>query len=424
MSTPNPVNLLDFDVNSLVAWFAGLGEKPVPRPPGDALDASRGCDDFDAMTDVAKSLRAKLKDLAVIRPPVPVRDRSRPTARAKWLLDVGNANAVETVFIPDQPRHCACPRQAGCALDCAFCSPASGASTATCRPPKSSASSGWPTSSRRGAGRRRGTPRTSQGRRGQRPHHQQRGDDGRGANRSPTSLTSSPRCASCSTTTPTACRAAGSVSIPLPASCRRWTACATMSGGAGGVAACLNDALRDRLVPINPEIPAAQARRLPALPRRAPRDFRHLRVRDAPEASKRATRTLANSSRWCAARRCKFNLVRWPLPGLRRSLARGRIRRFAGILIDAGIVTTTRRPVATMSTLRAASSPARSGQDAAYHAPASTEGEHAVKSTLAPVVAGGGARARRLRGCPAYPPGRPRSAGRCRHQPATPTPTP
>ena len=29
MSTSNPVNLLDFDVDGLVAWFAGLGEKPL-----------------------------------------------------------------------------------------------------------------------------------------------------------------------------------------------------------------------------------------------------------------------------------------------------------------------------------------------------------------------------------------------------------
>jgi 23S rRNA (adenine2503-C2)-methyltransferase len=45
------------------------------------------------------------------------------TARAKFLIDVGNGNAVETVFIPEDDRGTLCvSTQAGCALDCAFCS--------------------------------------------------------------------------------------------------------------------------------------------------------------------------------------------------------------------------------------------------------------------------------------------------------------
>ncbi|HRG72051.1 MAG TPA: 23S rRNA (adenine(2503)-C(2))-methyltransferase RlmN, partial [Thauera aminoaromatica] len=123
MSTPNPVNLLDFDVDGLVAWFAGLGEKPFRARQVMRWMHHEGCDDFDAMTDVAKSLRAKLKDLAVIRPPVPVRDSISADGTRKWLLDVGNANAVETVFIPETSRGTLCvSSQAGCALDCAFCS--------------------------------------------------------------------------------------------------------------------------------------------------------------------------------------------------------------------------------------------------------------------------------------------------------------
>ena len=41
----------------------------------------------------------------------------------KWLLDVGAGNAIETVFIPEDDRGTLCvSSQAGCALDCAFCS--------------------------------------------------------------------------------------------------------------------------------------------------------------------------------------------------------------------------------------------------------------------------------------------------------------
>ena len=123
MSTSNPVNLLDFDVDGLVAWFAGLGEKPFRARQVMRWMHHEGCDDFDAMTDVAKSLRAKLKDIAVIRPPVPVRDSISADGTRKWLLDVGNANAVETVFIPETSRGTLCvSSQAGCAVGCRFCS--------------------------------------------------------------------------------------------------------------------------------------------------------------------------------------------------------------------------------------------------------------------------------------------------------------
>jgi 23S rRNA (adenine2503-C2)-methyltransferase len=41
----------------------------------------------------------------------------------KWLLDVGNGNAIESVFIPETNRGTLCiSSQAGCALDCSFCS--------------------------------------------------------------------------------------------------------------------------------------------------------------------------------------------------------------------------------------------------------------------------------------------------------------
>ncbi|MBP6762615.1 MAG: radical SAM protein, partial [Thauera sp.] len=125
MSTPPaaPVNLLDFDVDGLVAWFAGLGEKPFRARQVMRWMHREGCDDFDAMTDVAKSLRAKLKERALIRPPLAVRDSVSSDGTRKWLLDVGNANAVETVFIPETRRGTLCvSSQAGCALDCAFCS--------------------------------------------------------------------------------------------------------------------------------------------------------------------------------------------------------------------------------------------------------------------------------------------------------------
>ena len=118
-----PVNLLDFDVDGLVEWFASRGEKPFRARQVLRWMHRFGVDDFDAMTDVAKSLRAKLADEACIRAPAPLRDSVSADGTRKWLLDVGTGNAVETVFIPEANRGTLCvSSQAGCALDCAFCS--------------------------------------------------------------------------------------------------------------------------------------------------------------------------------------------------------------------------------------------------------------------------------------------------------------
>ena len=68
------VNLLDFDADGLTAWFDRLGEKPFRARQVLRWMHRAGCDDFAQMTDVAKSLRARLADLAEVRGPQPVRD--------------------------------------------------------------------------------------------------------------------------------------------------------------------------------------------------------------------------------------------------------------------------------------------------------------------------------------------------------------
>ncbi|MDZ4315288.1 MAG: 23S rRNA (adenine(2503)-C(2))-methyltransferase RlmN [Azonexus sp.] len=116
-------NLLDFDAEGLTAWFAEQGEKPFRAKQVLRWMHRSGVADFDAMTDIAKSLREKLKATAVIAPPTVVSDKVSEDGTRKFLIDVGNGNAVETVFIPEAERGTLCvSTQAGCALDCAFCS--------------------------------------------------------------------------------------------------------------------------------------------------------------------------------------------------------------------------------------------------------------------------------------------------------------
>ena len=117
------INLLDFDAADLTAFFAEHGEKPFRAKQVLRWMHRFGQSDFDAMTDIAKSLREKLKVVASVTPPAIVSDKLSDDGTRKFLFDVGGGNAVETVFIPEDDRGTLCvSTQAGCALDCSFCS--------------------------------------------------------------------------------------------------------------------------------------------------------------------------------------------------------------------------------------------------------------------------------------------------------------
>ncbi|HJV73781.1 MAG TPA: 23S rRNA (adenine(2503)-C(2))-methyltransferase RlmN [Noviherbaspirillum sp.] len=116
-------NLLDLDPAQLVAYCGELGEKPFRAKQLQRWIHQFGASDFDAMTDLAKSLRDKLKTRATISAPLVISDHTSADGTRKWLLDVGQGNAVETVFIPEENRGTLCiSTQAGCAVNCRFCS--------------------------------------------------------------------------------------------------------------------------------------------------------------------------------------------------------------------------------------------------------------------------------------------------------------
>jgi len=117
------VNLLDFTLPRLTEWFATLGEKPFRAKQLFQWIHQRGVAEFDSMTDLAKSLREKLKDIAEVRPPAILSEHRSADGTVKWLFDVGVGNGIETVFIPEDDRGTLCvSSQVGCALDCKFCS--------------------------------------------------------------------------------------------------------------------------------------------------------------------------------------------------------------------------------------------------------------------------------------------------------------
>jgi len=117
------VNLLDFNQEQLAEYFQGLGEKPFRAKQLMRWIHHFGVNDFEQMTDIAKSLREKLAKEACIVPPTVSLEQVSQDGTRKWLIDTGAGNSIETVFIPEDERGTLCiSSQVGCALECTFCS--------------------------------------------------------------------------------------------------------------------------------------------------------------------------------------------------------------------------------------------------------------------------------------------------------------
>jgi 23S rRNA (adenine2503-C2)-methyltransferase len=116
-------NLLDLDAAGLEAFVSGLGEKAFRARQLLRWIHRRGASEFAAMTDLARSFRERLEAEASVIAPAVISDSTSADGTRKWLLDVGRGNAIETVFIPEDDRGTLCvSSQAGCAMNCLFCS--------------------------------------------------------------------------------------------------------------------------------------------------------------------------------------------------------------------------------------------------------------------------------------------------------------
>ncbi|MBM7423233.1 23S rRNA (adenine(2503)-C(2))-methyltransferase RlmN [Spongiibacter marinus] len=117
------VNLLGMTRSKMETWLVSIGEKPFRAQQILKWIHHSGVDDFEQMSNLGKALRAKLGELAEIRPPKVVRQLDSKDGTRKWAIEVGGNNLVETVFIPDGQRGTLCvSSQVGCSLDCSFCS--------------------------------------------------------------------------------------------------------------------------------------------------------------------------------------------------------------------------------------------------------------------------------------------------------------
>ena len=116
-------NLLEFNLRELTKYIAPYGHKPYRAKQLLKWIYKVGQKDFNLMTDLSKSFRQELSEIAQIKTPQIHLDHLSSDGTRKWLLDVGAKNGIEAVFIPEKDRGTLCiSSQVGCALECTFCS--------------------------------------------------------------------------------------------------------------------------------------------------------------------------------------------------------------------------------------------------------------------------------------------------------------
>lgn len=126
LATTGPVgampHLLGLDRAGLVALLREWGESPFRASQILQWLHQRQVDDFAAMSNISKALRARLMAETCWDEPEVIADQLARDGTRKWLLRLPDGNAIETVFIPEEDRGTLCiSSQVGCSLACSFC---------------------------------------------------------------------------------------------------------------------------------------------------------------------------------------------------------------------------------------------------------------------------------------------------------------
>ncbi len=120
--TTYPINLLGMPRADLEHLFTDMGQRSFRARQMMQWVYGRSVLRLEDMTDLSKSLRDSLGDRIEFALPV-VQDRQDAAdGVTKWRLAAGGGQAIETVFIPEEGRGTLCvSSQVGCAMDCPFC---------------------------------------------------------------------------------------------------------------------------------------------------------------------------------------------------------------------------------------------------------------------------------------------------------------
>ncbi|MBY6028514.1 23S rRNA (adenine(2503)-C(2))-methyltransferase RlmN [Halomonas denitrificans] len=124
-ASPERTNLLGMAREDMEAFFLSIGEKKFRAAQVMKWIHHEGVSNFADMTNLSKSLRARLEETAEIRGPKVVYEGTSNDGTRKWVVEVEDGSYVETVLIPadNGKRRTLCvSSQVGCSLDCSFCS--------------------------------------------------------------------------------------------------------------------------------------------------------------------------------------------------------------------------------------------------------------------------------------------------------------
>jgi 23S rRNA (adenine2503-C2)-methyltransferase len=115
-------DLLGMTRGDFEAMFTDMGEKAFRARQLMQWVYGRSVYDLSQMTDLSLALRESLTSRLTFGLPV-IQDRVEAAdGVVKWRLQAGDGQAIETVFIPEESRGTLCvSSQVGCAMDCPFC---------------------------------------------------------------------------------------------------------------------------------------------------------------------------------------------------------------------------------------------------------------------------------------------------------------
>ena len=115
-------NIIGYPEGSLVSLMQTWGEKPYRSTQVLTWIYHKGVLDFDAMTNLSKPLRKRLKEFFYFALPQVINHSDSSDGTIKFLFMLEDDSKIESVWMPEEGRKTLCiSTQVGCRLACTFC---------------------------------------------------------------------------------------------------------------------------------------------------------------------------------------------------------------------------------------------------------------------------------------------------------------
>lgn len=122
MAMPDKIDIKNYSLDELEKLLAGRGKERFRATQIFKWLYQRDAASFAEMTNLSRELRQELDETAFVSNLTPAAVEVGNDGTRKYLFDLGDGNAVESVLIPDEGRNTLCiSSQAGCAMACKFC---------------------------------------------------------------------------------------------------------------------------------------------------------------------------------------------------------------------------------------------------------------------------------------------------------------